>query len=241
MSERANTTAHSEWSSLLQKSFITTQAYNGEFYTYTTSRSGSLGDVGTLVLHASATAARCPVGRVLHVTGRRLTPGVNPMTVFTSPAGTNIQAPRFMLSVYDPVSMLNGFIDPTSRTFAVYDKNRPSYDFTTDDTAITYGGQGANIFFPATVLNITAANNLATTATANIGVSRAGALSFVLGATDAVTTLTVTASSVTTNSYVFISSNTATPARVSSIIAGQFVITVAAAAENRTINFVIIN
>jgi len=240
MSERANTTAHSEWSSLLQKSFITTQAYNGELYTYTTSRSGTT-EIGTLVLNTSATASRCPVGRVLHVTGRRLTPGVNPMSVFTSPAGTTIQAPKFMLSVYDPVSMLNGFIDPTSRTFAVYDKNRPSYDFTTDNTAATFGGQGTNIIFPATVVNITAANNAATTATAAIGLSRAGALSFVVGANDAVTTLTVTASTVTTNSFVFISSTTATAARVSSISAGQFVITVTAAAENRTINFVIIN
>ena len=241
MSERANTTAHSEWSSLLQKSFNTTKAYNGEFYTYTTSRSANLTEIGTLVLHASATANRCPVGRVLHVTGRRLTPGVNPMTVFTSPAGTTIQAPKFMLSVYDPVSMLNGFIDPTSGTFAVYDKNRPSYDFTTDNTAVTFGGQGTNIIFPATALNITALNNAAVTATADIGLSRAGALSFVLGATDAVTTLTVTASTVTTNSFVFISSNTATAVRVSSIIAGQFVITTTGAAENRTINFVIIN
>jgi hypothetical protein len=163
------------------------------------------------------------------------------MTVFTSPAGTTIQAAKFMLSVYDPVSMLNGFIDPTSGTFAVYDKNRPSYDFTTDNTAVTFGGQGTNITFTATAVNITAANNVTVTATAAIGVSRAGALSFVLGATDAVTTLTVTASTVTTNSLVFISSNTATAARVSSIIAGQFVITVAAAAEDRTINFVIIN
>jgi len=40
---------------------------------------------------------------------------------------------------------------------------------------------------------------------------------------------------------VFIPSATATAARVSSISAGQFVITVTAAAENRTINFVIIN
>jgi hypothetical protein len=240
MSERANTTAHSEWSSLLQKSFITTKAYNGELYTYTTSRSG-ITEIGTLVLHASATADRCPARRVLHVTGRRLTPGVNPMTVFTSPAGTTIQSPKFMLSVYDPVSMLNGFIDPTSRTFAVYDKNRPSYDFMTDNTATTFGGQSANLLTPAVSLNITAANNAATTATADVGLSRAGALSFLVGSTDAVTTLTVTATSVTANSFVFLSSTTATPVWVSSVVAGQFVITVTAAAENRTINFVIIN
>lgn len=241
MSERANTTAHSEWSSLLQKSFITTQAYNGEFYTYTTSRSATLANVGTLVLHASATADRCPARRVLHVTGRRLTPGVNPMMVFTSPAGTTIQTPTFMLSVYDPVSMLNGFIDPTSRTFAVYDKNRPSYDFTTDDTATTYGGQGANLLTPAVSLNITAASNAATTATANIGSSRAGTLNFVSGSTDAVLTVTVTAPSVTANSVVIITPSITPPAYVSAVTAGQFVITTTALAASRKIYFTVIN
>jgi hypothetical protein len=153
MSARANTTSHSEWSASPDKSFITTKAFPLEFYQYTASRAADLSMKGELVLHKDATANRCPAGRVLHANGKKLIPGVNPMTVFTSPAGATVQAPKFMIGVYDPGSMLNGFIDPTSATFAVYDKNRPASAYLAEATGnvaeatavAALGGQGATI------------------------------------------------------------------------------------------------
>lgn len=128
MTTRSNTTSHSEWSTAPDKSFITTKAFNTEFYQYSISRNvrPPFVTTGVLVLHSSASASSCPGGRVLHANGKKLTPDVNVMNSFTTPAGSTIQSKRFMLGVYDPETMLNGFIDPTSATFAVYDKNRPA-------------------------------------------------------------------------------------------------------------------
>ena len=50
MSGRANTTAHSEWSSPPDKSFVATKAFKTEFYQYTASRAADLSMVGALVL-----------------------------------------------------------------------------------------------------------------------------------------------------------------------------------------------
>ena len=129
MTTRSNTTSHSEWSTAPDKSFVATKAFNLEFYQYSVSRSDRppYTTTGVLVLHSSATDKQCPAGRVLHANGKKLIPDVNVMNSFT--VGATVQAKKFMLGVYDPESMLNGFIDPTSPTFAVYDKNRPASDY----------------------------------------------------------------------------------------------------------------
>jgi len=217
-------------------------------YSYTLTRSGTppFAVTGSL-LQSGASAGNCPTARVLHTNGKRLTPGVNPMTVFTG--GATVTTSRLMIGVYDPESMLNGFIDPTSTTFAVYDKNRPAVDYLVDFTANTaeatalalLGGQGANLLTTNSVnVNITAASNSATGATATAS-SRTGLLSFVNAATDAVTTLTVTNTNVTSTSLIFLTSTTVTPVCVSSILNGSFVITTTAASGNRTIRFLVIN
>jgi hypothetical protein len=168
MTTRSNTTSHSEWSTAPDKSFVSTKGFNTEFYQYSVSRSDRppYTTTGVLVLHSSATAGQCPAGRVLHANGKKLIPDVNVMNSFTP--GATIQAKKFMLGVYDPESMLNGFIDPTSPTFAVYDKNRPASDYllyatgnTDEATALLgLGGQGSRL--PAKVL----VGNPATTVTA---------------------------------------------------------------------------
>ena len=219
MTTRSNTTSHSEWSTAPDKSFVTTKAFNLEFYQYSVSRSDRppYTTTGVLSLHSSATTSQCPAGRVLHANGKKLIPDVNVMNSFT--AGATVQAKKFMLGVYDPESMLNGFIDPTSATFAVYDKNRPASDYllyatgnTTEATALLgLGGQGSRL--PAKVL----IGNPATAVAA--GESSVGQFSATIASLNAGQTgvlATVTTKSVTANSIVFLTA----------ALSGSFVISV---------------
>jgi len=55
---------------------------------------------------------------------------------------------KFLVSVYDPISFLTGFIDPTSSTFAKYDQNLPNFfDLGRAGPGIPWsgGGQGSEI------------------------------------------------------------------------------------------------
>lgn len=213
MTTRSNTTSHSEWSTAPDKSFVTTKGFNLEFYQYSVSRSDRppYTTTGVLVLHSSATDKQCPAGRVLHANGKKLIPDVNVMNSFS--AGATIQAKKFMLGVYDPESMLNGYIDPTSPTFAVYDKNRPASDYllyatgnTAEATALLgLGGQGSRL--PAKVLIGKSATTLAAgassvgTFTVTITSATPAGETFILG--------TVLTSAVNENSIILITVNNA--------------------------------
>jgi len=210
MTTRSNTTSHSEWSTAPDKSFVTTKGFNLEFYQYSVSRSDRppYTTTGVLVLHSSATASQCPAGRVLHANGKKLIPDVNVMNSFT--AGATIQAKKFMLGVYDPESMLNGYIDPTSATFAVYDKNRPASDYllyatgnTAEATAlIGLGGQGSRL--PAKVL-IGNPSTAVAAVDSSVGKFTVGPISSLNNGATAVLA-TVTTTSVTANSVILLTS-----------------------------------
>lgn len=213
MTTRSNTTSHSEWSTAPDKSFVSTKPFNLEFYQYSVSRSDRppYTTTGVLGLHSSATAPQCPAGRVLHANGKKLIPDVNVMNSFT--AGATVQAKKFMLGVYDPESMLNGYIDPTSATFAVYDKNRPASDYllyatgnTTEATALLgLGGQGSRL--PAKVL----VGNPATTIAAgdsSVGKFTALTVGGIAGGANAILA-TVSTTAVTANSIILLTTNNA--------------------------------
>jgi hypothetical protein len=68
-----------------------------------------------LTVLPTATAANCPSGRVLHETGKKLYPGAN--------NGIN----DYMVSVYDPVSMLTGFINPNQPIFSLMNTDRANF------------------------------------------------------------------------------------------------------------------
>jgi hypothetical protein len=235
------------------KSFIATKAFTAEFYQYTASRAADLSMQGELVLHAQATASRCPAGRVLHANGRKLIPGVNPMTVFTTPAGATVQAPKFMLGVYDPESMLNGFIDTTSATFAVYDKNRPASAYLAEATGNVaeatalagLGGQGAALLTAnnAAALAGVDANGATVLAAQTVAAGSARSGSITLSAT--AETITVNSTAVTANSLVLLSVVDATAAAGTFAIltaapaAGSFVFKTNTAAKK--VQFVVVN
>ena len=96
------------------KSYVSTKPFNQEFNTYTVSMNASFQQVGTLAA-VTSNAALTPAGRILHLTGRKLYPGVN------------VDVTKFLVSVYDPITFLTGFIDPSSSTFAKYDQNLPGF------------------------------------------------------------------------------------------------------------------
>uniref|UniRef100_A0A6C0K6P8 Uncharacterized protein n=1 Tax=viral metagenome TaxID=1070528 RepID=A0A6C0K6P8_9ZZZZ len=128
----------------LNKSLISSSIFNNEFYTYTVTRSRETGvKIGTFTLVSGATASTCPIGRVVHLTGRKLYANINPMNTFV--VGSPLQTPKFLVSIYDPISFLNGFIDPTSTTFASYDQNLPNFfDLGTQGSGVLppLGGKG---------------------------------------------------------------------------------------------------
>ena len=178
-----------EYAQQYPKTFIASKAFNNDFFTYTTSKNASFNTVGTLG-YVTTDAARCPVGRVLHATGKKLYPNVNPMNTFPGIAATGyisgttltvvtassatiatnmfvlgalantyitsgsggtgsyqintansqtlgsagspvaltitaslLAGKKFLMAVYDPISQLNGYIDPSSSIFAKYDQS----------------------------------------------------------------------------------------------------------------------
>jgi len=71
--------------------------------------------VGTFSSVSGANATNCPAGRVLHETGKKLFPGAN--------SGVN----DYMVSVYDPISMLTGFINPNQPIFSLMNTDRANF------------------------------------------------------------------------------------------------------------------
>jgi hypothetical protein len=133
------------YQALTDKSLISTKAFDTEFYTYTVTTNALGVKRGVFSFVNGATATTCPGRRVLHLTGRKLYPDVNPMDTFV---GTALTSKKFLVSVYDPISFLTGFIDPSSNTFAKYDQNLPNFfDLGTAGSGVQWsgGGQGGEL------------------------------------------------------------------------------------------------
>jgi len=102
-----------------RRSYISTDAYNGFFFIYSQSTLSAV----------PGASGNAPAGRILRETGRKLYPAVNP--------GVS----NYMVSVYDSVSLLTGFIDPNARVFAPYNADKPNFLSNDDNTAANrYGG-----------------------------------------------------------------------------------------------------
>ena len=101
-----------------RRSYITTGTFHTDIFKYTTSLNASFQTVGglsTLNALGAGTVSNCPVNRVLRENGRRLVPDANP------PVST------VMVGVYDAISGLSGFIDPTSSKFSVYSTDKANW------------------------------------------------------------------------------------------------------------------
>lgn len=194
-----------------QKTFLTTTTFNTKLFTYSTSVNAQFQTVGTLTPNASATATNCPANRVLHANGRVLIPGANP----------GVNSP--LMGVYDPITSLNGFIDPTDPTFASYDVNLPyQYDLGISSVIATLGGQGANLRagIDSGRLTQTAVNS-----GVNAGNASVGEFAFFTTAVNA-STISISTSQVTPTSRIFLTQTTSigTPYAFSTTIGGGAVI-----------------
>ena len=131
-----------------KRSYISTGAFNGIIYSYTTTlntsnfkQEGRLAALTALPSGVTITATNCPAGRILRETGRKLFPGANPGLVqgdsYQGTAVANNNLNKMWVLVFDSVTGLRGFIDPNAPQFAVYNSDRnPAFV----DVAETVGG-----------------------------------------------------------------------------------------------------
>lgn len=120
------------------RSYISTAAFNLNFFTYTTSMSPStFKKSGDLSAVSGATSSNCPAGRVLRENGRKLYPGAHDISTVNGVA-TTFPSGTVMVGVFDNQSGLNGFIDPNAPMFAVYNGDRAGY---LKDAVDPVGGQ----------------------------------------------------------------------------------------------------
>jgi hypothetical protein len=116
-------------SDITRKAYISTEAFDSYFYSYTVTvnnkgvRTGSLDNI-------TNDSSVCPKGRILRENGRKLYPGANP--------GVNY----YYVGVFDSKTLLNGFIDPNEKVFQVFSENRPyQLDDCEEDSVCSDGDQ----------------------------------------------------------------------------------------------------
>jgi hypothetical protein len=99
------------------KSYISTQAYNDNFFSYqvTTGPSPQFKKTGALVPVPGATFDNCIGGHVLRENGKKLFPDAYP--------GVS----TYMVGVFDILNNLSGFINPNDPVFAPFNGDRPNY------------------------------------------------------------------------------------------------------------------
>jgi hypothetical protein len=138
-----------------RRQYITTSAFNNDFYQYTTTRNPQTFVVtGALSAVTGATAGNCPANRILRENAGRLYPDANP--------GVS----TLLVGVYDEITGLKGFIDPNAPIFAVYNTDK---SYQTPDGINPNGGatdQGPPLFTRGSVTagtTITAGTNITAT------------------------------------------------------------------------------
>jgi hypothetical protein len=231
MTTLVHSEARGDYVQRTDKTLVSTKAFDAEFYTYTAGTNpATFAPTGVFSVVAGATATTCPAGRVLHLTGRKLFPDVNPMTTFV---GTALTAKKFLVSVYDPISFLNGFIDPTSSTFAKYDQNVPNFfNLGRDGSGVEWvgGGQGVSI-------HTSDSGALSTTNGLTVAGRNASTGSVAITGGGGTVTVTTTAAIATSRIFLTQIAGTATTAVVVAA-AGSFTVTFGGAS---TWNFLVVN
>lgn len=98
-------------------SYISTDAFNNNFfkYTVTTGPPPRFVKTGALTTVAGATSVNCPAGNILRENGKKLYPGAYD--------GVN----TYMVGVFDILSNLSGYINPNDPVFALFNGDRPNY------------------------------------------------------------------------------------------------------------------
>jgi hypothetical protein len=251
------TVSHGNLPSVPRRSYLSTQPFNTVFFNYSTSFNG-VAFVGTFSTVTGATALTCPAGRILHETGKKLFPGANP----------NVN--DYMVSVYDPFSMLTGYINPNQPFFSLMNTDRANFLLDGPNgagTGITSTARANALFTRGDVLaggrldlsgNAVIYGNISTLGNQYVGgnLSTIGSLSvnctvnfrnnFVVGnASLTAGSATVTTAAVTTNSKIYLTYsgfNNAGFLRVGTIVNGvSFQIVSSNGSDAGAVNWLIIN
>ncbi len=110
------TISHGSYLNTPRRSYLSMASFQNDFFSYTVTEN-KLTQVTTGTLSPVTTnASLTPPGRLLRENGKKLYPG-----------GANPGVNTYMVGVYDPVSFLNGYIDPNSYTFTLANTDKP-YD-----------------------------------------------------------------------------------------------------------------
>jgi len=141
-----------------RRAYITTSAFNNDLYTYTvTTNPTTFVRTGTLAANVTgATASTCPANRILRENGKRLYPDANP------------QISTLLVGVYDAVSGLNGFIDPNSPRFAIFNSDKANFLPNGIDPNGGLTDQGAPVYTRGTITSGAIAATGAVTATTTV-------------------------------------------------------------------------
>lgn len=107
-----------------KRSYITLYPFQDDFFKYTTVEISPIEIIGTLT---PIGGNQCPKGRFLYETGRKLFPGVH----------NGVRT--YMVGVYDPVTAINGFIDPNAKAFAPMNTDKPYTAQIIDNTKGIFG------------------------------------------------------------------------------------------------------
>jgi len=238
MTTLVHTESRGDYQLRTDKTLVSTAAFNNDFYTYTVPRNPATGvTTGVFTLVAGATAANCPTGRVLHLTGRKLYPDVHPMTTFVG----GLTEKKFLVSVYDPISFLNGFVDPSSDKFNNFDQNLPNFfDLGRNGSGVEWpgGGKGEESAGGGGIVLIDGGTttNIAIGGTISIGAATIGKVSVTGGGGGNVT---VTGSAIRTTSYILLTlTGNSAAASVVSQTTGSFVLNLGNGGQ---VNYLIIN
>jgi hypothetical protein len=118
-----------------KRSYITTGAFNGSIFQYTTqlngttlSTEGRLTAITTSPNGTTLTAANCPRGRILREVGAKLYPGVHPGLAvgdtFSGAVVGTTATNKYWVKVFDAQTGVRGFIDPNAAIFTVYNSDK---------------------------------------------------------------------------------------------------------------------
>ena len=114
-----------------RRQYITTTTFQNDIFRYTTSTNPTTfqvtGTLTSLATVGTGTAANCPANRILRENGKKLYPSGLYVANNTTYGAPNPGVTTYMVGVYDPISFLNGFIDPNSKVFAPYNTDKPEY------------------------------------------------------------------------------------------------------------------
>lgn len=98
-----------------RRTYMATRNFEADFYSYATSVNMSTYDTTGTLTPVTADASKCPQGRTLRETGKKLYPGANPGVA------------QYMVGVYDDQTGLRGFINPNSAVFLLLNSDKPEY------------------------------------------------------------------------------------------------------------------